>query len=47
MVPVAGVIFGAATNKTMVSNLSEAGTMFYRKRVIFERLERAQKEQIR
>lgn len=38
MVPVAGVIFGAAANKAMVSSLSEAGIMFYRKRVIKERL---------
>ncbi|NRD77591.1 EcsC family protein [Bacillus sp. BRMEA1] len=40
MVPVAGVVFGAATNKAMMTNLSEACMMFYRKRVILERLEK-------
>jgi len=38
VVPIAGMIFGAITNRTMISDLSEAGVMFYRKRVILERL---------
>lgn len=39
MVPIAGIIFGAFTNRTMINDLSEAGTMLYRKRRILERLE--------
>jgi hypothetical protein len=39
MVPLAGVIFGAFTNRSMINDLSEAGIMLYRKRKIFERLE--------
>lgn len=39
MVPIAGMIFGAFTNRSMISDLSEAGMMLYRKRKILERLE--------
>jgi hypothetical protein len=39
MVPVAGIIFGAFANRSMVSELAEAGTMLYQKRRIMERLE--------
>jgi hypothetical protein len=39
MVPVAGMIFGAFTNRSMINDLSETGIMLYRKRVILERLE--------
>ena len=39
MVPVAGMIFGAYTNRSMINDLSEAGIMLYRKRRILERLE--------
>jgi hypothetical protein len=39
MVPVAGMIFGAFINRSMISDLSEAGIMLYRKRKIVERLE--------
>lgn len=40
MVPIAGMIFGAFTNKAMISDLAETGMMLYRKRNILERLER-------
>jgi hypothetical protein len=39
MVPLAGIIFGAFTNRSMIKDLSEAGIMLYRKRRILERLE--------
>lgn len=39
MVPLAGIIFGAFTNRSMINDLSEAGIMLYRKRRILERLE--------
>ena len=42
MVPVAGMIFGAFINRSMISDLSEAGMMLYRKRKILERLENTQ-----
>lgn len=40
MVPVAGIVFGAFANRSMVSDLAETGTMLYQKRRILERLER-------
>ncbi|WP_141770466.1 EcsC family protein [Bacillus sp. MUM 116] len=42
MVPVAGMIFGAFINRSMITDLSEAGMILYRKRKILERLEKAQ-----
>jgi hypothetical protein len=42
MVPVAGMIFGAFSNRSMISDLSEAGIMLYRKRKILERLEQVE-----
>jgi hypothetical protein len=39
MVPVAGIVFGAFANRSMVSDLAETGTMLYQKRRILERLE--------
>jgi hypothetical protein len=39
MVPIAGMIFGAFTNRSMINDLSETGMMLYRKRKILERLE--------
>lgn len=39
MVPIAGMIFGAFTNRSMIHDLSETGIMLYRKRKILERLE--------
>lgn len=38
MVPIAGMIFGAFTNRSMINDLAEVGVMFYRKRRIMERL---------
>jgi hypothetical protein len=38
MVPVAGIVFGAFANRSMVSDLAETGTMLYQKRRILERL---------
>lgn len=38
MVPVAGIIFGAYANRSMVSDLSETATMLYQKRRILDRL---------
>lgn len=38
MVPVAGMVFGALTNRSMVKDLAETGMMLYRKRRIMERL---------
>lgn len=40
LVPVAGIIFGAIANRSMISDLAETGTMLYQKRRIVERLER-------
>jgi hypothetical protein len=39
MVPIAGIIFGAFTNRSMIANLSETGIMLYQKRRILERIE--------
>lgn len=39
MVPVAGMIFGAYTNRSMVKDIAETGIMLYQKRRILERLE--------
>ncbi|WP_431026915.1 EcsC family protein [Lysinibacillus sp. LZ02] len=38
MVPIAGMIFGAYANKTMINDIAEAGIMLYRKRRIYEKL---------
>lgn len=32
MIPVAGMIFGAFINKSMIEDIAEAGMMLYRKR---------------
>lgn len=42
MVPIAGVIFGAFTNRSMIKDIAEAGTMLYQKRRALERLEKCQ-----
>ncbi|MBM7704384.1 EcsC family protein [Metabacillus iocasae] len=39
LVPVAGILFGAFANRSMISDLAETGTMLYQKRRILERLE--------
>ncbi|WP_143833708.1 EcsC family protein [Oceanobacillus senegalensis] len=38
MVPIAGIIFGAFLNRSMVGDVAEAGIMLYRKRRILERM---------
>ncbi|MGF2616675.1 EcsC family protein [Rossellomorea vietnamensis] len=38
MVPVAGIIFGAFTNRAMIADIAEAGSVLYRKRRIKDRL---------
>ncbi|EMR06805.1 EcsC protein family protein [Bhargavaea cecembensis DSE10] len=38
LIPVAGLVFGAITNRNTISELAEAGTILYRKRRIRERL---------
>jgi hypothetical protein len=40
MIPVAGLIFGAFTNRSMINDVGEAGRMLYQKRRIVERLEK-------
>lgn len=37
-VPVAGILFGAYANKSMIQDIAEAGIMLYRKRRIYEKL---------
>ncbi|WP_042463292.1 EcsC family protein [Neobacillus dielmonensis] len=39
MVPIAGMIFGAFTNRSTINDLAETGMMLYRKRRVLERLE--------
>jgi hypothetical protein len=46
MVPIAGMIFGAFTNRSMISDLAEVGVMLYRKRRIMERLGVTAEEQV-
>jgi hypothetical protein len=38
IIPVAGILFGAISNRSMINDLAEAGTMLYQKRRIVERL---------
>ncbi|RSD26845.1 EcsC family protein [Mesobacillus subterraneus] len=46
MVPVAGIVFGAFANRSMVGDLAETGTMLYQKRRILERLANMETELI-
>ncbi|ALC89569.1 hypothetical protein AM500_07070 [Bacillus sp. FJAT-18017] len=46
MVPVAGIIFGAFTNRSAIADLAETGSMLYKKRRILERLEEIQNSDI-
>ncbi|WP_341322850.1 EcsC family protein [Solibacillus sp. FSL H8-0523] len=39
MIPIAGMIFGAIINKSMIEDIAEAGMMLYRKRRVLERLQ--------
>lgn len=38
MVPVAGMVFGAAANRSTLNDITETGMMLYKKRRILERL---------
>ncbi len=38
MIPIAGMVFGAFINKSMIEDIAEAGMMLYRKRRVIERL---------
>lgn len=38
LIPIAGLIFGAYTNRTMIKDIAEVGDMLYRKRRILERI---------
>lgn len=44
MVPIAGIVFGALTNRSMINDLSEVGIMLYRKRRIVEKLNQTKNE---
>lgn len=44
LVPIAGILFGAFANRTMISDLTEAGTMLYQKRIIMDRVERLERQ---
>ncbi|WP_026563052.1 EcsC family protein [Bacillus sp. J37] len=44
MVPIAGILFGAITNRSMINDLSEVGIMLYRKRRILEKINENEKE---
>ncbi|WFA07330.1 MULTISPECIES: EcsC family protein [Bacillus] len=44
MVPIAGILFGAITNRSMMNGVAETGMMMYKKRRILERLEDIEKE---
>ncbi|MCC3355370.1 EcsC family protein [Bacillus sp. REN16] len=39
MIPIAGIVFGAISNRSMIQDLTEVGNMLYRKRRILERLQ--------
>ncbi|NME04937.1 EcsC family protein [Psychrobacillus sp. BL-248-WT-3] len=44
MVPIAGIIFGAFANKGMIQDIAEAGIMLYRKRRIYEKLNKLESD---
>lgn len=44
MVPIAGMIFGAFSNKAMIEDVSQAGIMLYRKRRIYEKLQNIEEQ---
>lgn len=45
MVPIAGMIFGAFSNKAMIEDVSQAGIMLYRKRRIYEKLQKLEEHE--
>lgn len=42
-IPIVGMLFGAWTNQTMIADIAEVGSMFYRKRRIIEKLKEIEK----
>lgn len=44
IIPIAGMLFGAIINKSMIEDIAEAGIMLYRKRRVLERLRELPKE---
>ncbi len=40
MIPILGIVFGAYANKGMIEDVSEAGMMLYRKRRVYEKLQK-------
>lgn len=44
MIPIAGILFGAYLNRSMIQDVAEAGKMLYRKRRIVERLSAVEKQ---
>ena len=44
MVPVAGMVFGAAANRSTLNDITETGMMLYKKRRILERLKETERE---
>lgn len=46
IIPIAGIIFGAFSNKGMIESIAETGTMLYRKRRIYEKLQQFPEENI-
>jgi hypothetical protein len=44
MVPIAGMLFGAFTNRSMIKDIAETGTMLYKKRRILARIEQVEVE---
>ncbi|CAN2253962.1 EcsC family protein [Bacillus vallismortis] len=44
LVPVAGMIFGAAANRSTLNDITETGMMLYKKRRVLERLKETERE---
>lgn len=44
LVPVAGMVFGAAANRSTLNDITETGMMLYKKRRILERLKETEQE---
>ena len=40
MIPVIGIVFGAVANKGMIEDVSEVGMMLYRKRRVYEKMQK-------
>ncbi|HYK72122.1 MAG TPA: EcsC family protein [Pseudoneobacillus sp.] len=47
LIPVAGLIFGAYTNRSMIKDIAETGDMLYRKRKILERMDQQESVKIK